>query len=219
MGQLYRLDFPNGKSYVGITTKTAEKRFKRHEYSLRYAKVNGPALYSAWRKHGAPTLVVLATVENEDLYETEKRAIAAYGTLYPGGYNLAEGGEAVGSKHPEVRAKMSAALLGRRVYEISAEARAKMSASHLGMKSSDETRAKIGAASKARLATQEARARMSAAQKDRMSSPETRARLSAATKARMASPEVRASMAAAQKARRAARKAAAAGIVPPRLYP
>lgn len=204
---------------MGITTKTAEKRFKGHEYSLRYSKANGPALYHAWKKHGAPTLVVLAIVEDEDLFDTEKRAIAVFGTLSPNGYNLAEGGEYVGSKHPEVRAKISAALLGRIVYEISAEARAKMSASHLGMKSSDETRAKIGAASKARLATQEARARMSAAQKERMSSPETRARLSAATKATLASPEVRASRAAAQKARRAARKAAAAGIVPPRIYP
>ena len=30
MGALYQIAFPNGKSYIGITSETTAKRYKRH---------------------------------------------------------------------------------------------------------------------------------------------------------------------------------------------
>lgn len=207
MGQLYRLDFPNGKSYVGITTKTAVARFKGHEESFRRVKANGPAVYRAWKKHGAPTLVVLAIVEDEDLYETEKRAIAVYGAFAPNGYNLTEGGDG-GPMHPDVRAKMSAAAKARKRRAHSEETRARISASTKASLATPEARARISAANKARgRASPEARARMSDAQKGKKLSEETRAKMSVARKAILSSPQSRARMAAAQKARRDTEKA------------
>lgn len=211
MGQLYRLDFPNGKAYIGITTKTAEVRFKGHEQALHETKPRGQAVYSAWRKHGAPALTVLAIVEDEDLYETEKRAIAIFGTLSPGGYNLTEGGDANPSKHPEVRAKLSAAQRGK---NKSPEAIANSAAAQRGRKHSAETRAKMSAAQRGKKKSPEARAKISAALRERApASAETRAKLSAAHRGMKSTPEARAKMSTAQRARREAEKLLELGIV------
>ena len=212
MGQLYRLDFPNGKSYIGITTKTADERFRQHEGSLRRSKGNGQSVYRAWKKHGAPTLVVLAIVEDSDLYDTEKRAIIAFKTLSPNGYNLTEGGKTAFSKHPDVRAKISAAASAaakaRKRRSHSEETRARISASTKASLATPEARARISAANKARgRASPEVRARMSAAQKGKKLSEETRAKMSVALKAILSSPQSRARMAASQKARRDTEKA------------
>lgn len=219
MGQLYALDFPNGKRYIGITTKTAEVRFKGHEQALRTAKTNGPMLYRAWRKHGAPALTVLAIVEDEDLFETERRAISVFGTLSPGGYNLTEGGEAGCSQHPEVRAKIGAASrnpsdetraklsAAGRGKKMSPEAIAKRSAARRGKKRSPEAVAKTNAANRGRKHSAEARARMSVAKRN--PSAETRAKISAAQRARARTPasaETRAKMSTAQRARREAER-------------
>ncbi len=197
MGQLYALDFPNGKRYIGITTKTAEVRLKGHEQALRTAKTNGPVLYRAWRKHGAPALTVLAIVEDEDLYDTEKRAIAVFGTLSPGGYNLTEGGESSPMKHPEVAAKAAAAKRG---VKRSAETRARMSTAKRNP--SAETRAKISAAGLGRKASAEACANMSAARRGKKRSPEAVAKTAAANRGRRTSPEAIAKMAATKRGRK-----------------
>lgn len=92
MGHLYRLDFASGKSYIGITKHTAIHRFERHRReAARGVKWN--PVYNAWREHGEPTLVVMAVLINEDLAETEIRAIALFNTMLPHGYNLSAGGE------------------------------------------------------------------------------------------------------------------------------
>lgn len=106
MGELYRLDFASGKSYIGITEKTAVKRFKGHADAVRSSRTNDTPLYNAWRKHGAPSLKVLAVIENYDLAETEIRAIKIFGTLKPNGYNLLEGGQVSPMTNPEVAIKL-----------------------------------------------------------------------------------------------------------------
>ncbi len=195
MGQLYKLDFPNGKAYIGITTKTADARLKGHERALLLAKPNGPVLYRAWRKYGTPTMTVLAIVEDADLYETEKRAIAVFGALYPGGYNLTDGGEAGFSHHHETRTKISSANLGRKhSYEarakiseasknISQETRAKRSYALRGKKRSDETRAKMSAAKRGTKPSKEAIEKAADANRGNKRSDETRAKMSAAARA------------------------------------
>lgn len=79
MGELYRLDFCNGKSYIGITTQSAKRRFLAHNKAAAGER-STCAVHEAWRKHGAPNLTVLAILENADLSSTEIRAIAAFGT-------------------------------------------------------------------------------------------------------------------------------------------
>lgn len=141
MNTLYRLVFQNGKSYIGITTKGVEERVSRHSRaSCRKSKHYDIPLYRAWRKHGEPQVVVLAILEASQLHESEVRAIKAFGTLAPDGYNATIGGEVSPSSSPEVRAKISASLTGKKASE---ETKAKMSASLKAMKRAPEHIAKL----------------------------------------------------------------------------
>jgi len=110
MGHLYRLDFVNRKSYVGIAFKSAFRRFRDHKST---AMKSNSILYKAWRKYGEPTMNILAVIEDTQLHETERKAIFVYKTKVPYGYNLTDGGEGVLNPAPEIRAKMRFAALNR----------------------------------------------------------------------------------------------------------
>ena len=186
MGQLYRLDFASGKSYIGITEQTARSRFNGHAESAR--KGSPCAVHRAWRKHGAPKLVVLAVLHSHQLKPTEQRAVRVFGTYGPNGYNMTPGGEvspttvpeiaarvgvkgnknALGYKHtPETKALISKARLGKKLPPLSESARKKISAALLGNKHllgkkfSLETREKMSRASKGRPKSAEHRINMS----------------------------------------------------------
>jgi len=155
MGELYKLEFPNGKAYIGITKKTAVHRLNQHKTMLRGGKHT--ALYNAWRKHCEPKLVVLAIVEDYDLAETEIRAIKVFNTLVPNGYNMTEGGQTSPSLSPSAKLKMSLAKLGKpnasvaasnKRREYSKETKVKMSAAAKGRVCSEITRSKISSANK-----------------------------------------------------------------------
>ena len=91
MGILYKLDFPSGKSYIGITKRSVLGRFNSHRVGA--GARNATLVSTAWRKYGEPHLVILAIVENYLLFETEKKAIAIFKTFAPQGYNLTCGGD------------------------------------------------------------------------------------------------------------------------------
>jgi len=126
MGELYRLEFSNGKSYVGLSTINAKHRFKQHVRGFLRGKKKLP-VYAAWAKYGAPTLHVLAVVEDADIQASEIRAIAVFNTVVPNGYNVSVGGSVSAMKNPEAAKKLSAALTGRK---LSAEHRAKLVEAH-----------------------------------------------------------------------------------------
>lgn len=91
--QLYKLDFPNGKCYIGITSRTAKKRFEEH----CRASQNKSPVQKAIHKYGTNNVVltVLATIDNwELLCLAEMEAIKKYDTFNrQNGYNLTLGGE------------------------------------------------------------------------------------------------------------------------------
>lgn len=170
MKLLYILTFANGKQYVGQTSDWYG-RWATHgcEAVVRNAQ---QLVYRAWRKYGQPNFQHLAVVEDYMIGETEIKAIAAYGTLMPNGYNMTIGGEAgmTGLHHSiETRAKISASNTGRvfsnetrkKIGEAnrgkvrSSEIRAQWSASHTGKQLSQEHKDKIGKAHKGRTFTQE----------------------------------------------------------------
>ncbi len=111
MSCLYSVTSPSGKSYIGISSKDSIARWKKHiEHSLG----NRPgALYSAVRKYGVDQFIVKTLVVVDDwdyLCDLEKRAISAFNTFSPNGYNLTMGGEGtVGPRDEEFRAKVSVA--------------------------------------------------------------------------------------------------------------
>lgn len=167
MGELYRLDFPNGKSYIGISRVSAARRYTQHAADARGQKSLRP-LQQAWRKYGAPTLVVLAVLEAAELPEAEIRAIEAFGTLRPDGYNISLGGQLGAMDDPEVAAKVAAALTGRK---LSADHRTKLSAAHKGVKQSAATIAKRAATLVGRTVSPETRAKISESNKRSAASP------------------------------------------------
>jgi len=184
MGELYRLDFASGKSYIGATVGTALQRFRRH-HKASDASTKG-AVYMAWRKYGVPRLTVLAVVQPVDLDETETRAIAVFCTLDPRGYNISPGGKKPVPFLPTVAAKISESLRGRRL--------------------SDVHRERIKLALKRRVVTPESRERMSKAQKGRTFSVEARKRMAAAKLGTRLPASARAKMSVSQQARRRSEK-------------
>lgn len=108
---LYVLIFPNGKRYYGYSCDE-ERRWREHEQTARLGK--SPLLVSrAIRRHGwvnvKKQLVLIGPLDY--VLEMEEKAIAAYNTLAPNGYNVAPGGKKAPSSNPDVGAKISIALV------------------------------------------------------------------------------------------------------------
>ncbi len=109
MGCLYQLIFPNGKSYIGITSKTTKQRFAEHcrnslnsipmyprEYGFSHLR-RVPwqtLLYKAIKEYGKENVIVKTLVIADDmkfLKELEIKAIKRYQTLHSYGYNMSKG--------------------------------------------------------------------------------------------------------------------------------
>lgn len=131
MGFLYKLDFANGKSYIGITTKSVEHRLNAHINNVKSRR--RAKLYAAWRKYGEPRLSVVAILEDDQLAETEMRAIAVYGTMSPNGYNMTSGGDTSPMKERSVVDKMLKTKRENGLFgKISDEGRKNISETHKG---------------------------------------------------------------------------------------
>jgi len=102
MGCLYQLSFPNGKTYIGITRSTAERRLKGH---VKGSKNPRHLVTKAIAKYGVPKVETLIICDDwESLCSMEQRAIKVYAPAY----NMTAGGEGVLDPHGEVRTKISA---------------------------------------------------------------------------------------------------------------
>jgi len=92
-GSLYYLSFPNGKGYIGVTSRAVSVRLKEH--IKRSEKSSKLPLYRAIAKHGEPICSVLECdiKTREHLLALEQWAIASFKTYGAGGYNASPGGE------------------------------------------------------------------------------------------------------------------------------
>ena len=210
-GQLYKLDFSSGKSYIGITHRCSEDRYQPHV--LCAIKRGKGAVYQAWRKYGAPRLTVLAIIERYLLRETEARAVRVFGTLSPSGYNMTPGGDFNPMTLPEIARRAAASNTGKKRPDVAGaknpmhrpqvavrhrlavirglshpEVRAKFTGINNGTKR-PEVRAKISAAKKGWVPSSEWRVKVSTRMRGYNPSDETRAKLAAAAKGRKQSPE------------------------------
>jgi group I intron endonuclease len=137
--QLYQLSFPNKKSYIGISSKNAQDRFKEH------CKENRTFVSKAIKKYGKENVIVtvLANVDNwELLCLAEIEAIEKFNTRKPNGYNLTNGGDGVIGLviTQEHREKLSKALIGKKKPNGFSE---RLSIANQGKKHSKETIEKI----------------------------------------------------------------------------
>ena len=90
MGYLYKITSPSEKCYIGITSQEVSRRWQHHQSHKACI-----ALSSAIDKYGANSMRVETLVEADWslLVELEKRAIIAFDTKAPNGYNLTDGGD------------------------------------------------------------------------------------------------------------------------------
>lgn len=149
-GFLYRLTFPNGKVYIGITRETLERRVRRH---IQYAREGrNYALSCAIRKYGEKSFS--AEIINSGNWEELKALeIAEIKSLRANGhslYNMTNGGE--GSLgvilRIETKRKISSSLRGRK---CSDEHRRRISESQIGKTIPVEVREKMRKAAKLRI--------------------------------------------------------------------
>jgi hypothetical protein len=99
--------------YIGISAKTADERWRRHLDRALGARPRG-ALSHAIKKYGPEDFKVETLVIANDwdyLCDLERKAIAAFNTKSPNGYNLTDGGEGIhGYIHDDIsRANISKA--------------------------------------------------------------------------------------------------------------
>lgn len=188
---LYQLTSPGGKSYVGVTTKSLNRRISAH-------LCNDHAIGRALRKYGVENFKVEVLVIGPEnyIYGLETRAIETFDTMVPNGYNILGGGQG-GSHTEETKRKISESHVGVRP---SLETRQKLSEVHRGHRHSEATRRKMSEAQKRRWTkvskrerklSEEHRQKLSEAGKKRICSVVTRQRLSKATRSSWAKGGIR----------------------------
>ncbi len=168
-GTLYKLTFPNGKSYIGITKHSIEHRIKIHIRASRSGRKL--AIYNAIRKYGEDSFKVhvLAMDNPDNLPMLEINAIKKYGTFGVGGYNLTAGGEGTLGRSftvsEETKAKISKTTKGRVGKPLSNETKKKLRDANIDKKASEATKKKISIA-------------LMGKQKGKITSEETKAKIS-----------------------------------------
>lgn len=103
----------NGKSYIGITSKTTRSRFTDHVHQSARNETRS-ALHAAFRKYGRSNFkaeTIASAADYESLLKMEQAAIEIYATAAPSGYNITLGGQGHLGHSPsnETRAKLAAA--------------------------------------------------------------------------------------------------------------
>lgn len=101
MGFIYKINFSNGKSYIGKTSKTVEFRYKQHQDSSMRCDGKSPALEAAMRIHDVKNVETLVQCSDEQLNDYETKFIELFSTIAPGGYNLTVGGDGNSTPHTE----------------------------------------------------------------------------------------------------------------------
>jgi group I intron endonuclease len=107
-GIVYKLTSPSGKSYVGISKYTIERRILWHKSQQSCCK----AIKAALKKYGFNAFkkeVLHSNIPLDELPSIEQREIAAHDTMAPKGYNLTRGGEYNPMDEPATRKKISIA--------------------------------------------------------------------------------------------------------------
>ena len=96
-GSIYKIQFPNGKYYIGLTTTSLEQRRQEHKRSAKRGETQ--CLYKALRKYEMIDTFELIEIDTaqtlEELYEMEISYIIEYNSYYMNGkgYNMTFGGK------------------------------------------------------------------------------------------------------------------------------
>lgn len=144
---LYSINFPNGKKYIGITSRTLAARWKQHCVEASAGSVL--KVHIAMRKYGIENITVetLVTGERDYIIDLEIKTINQYETTnHNFGYNTRKGGVLSSQESIEL---MRAKLIDR---VFTDEHREKLSKSAKLRIKTDECRKAISRTLKARFA-------------------------------------------------------------------
>lgn len=206
MGCLYSLQSPSGKRYIGISSKSLEDRWAKHvEHAM--GKRTAGAIYAALRKYGPENFKreTLVVGDFDYLKELEVKAISAFGTFHPNGYNLTLGGEGTtGKRNPEQIEKHRQAQIRRyknpeqrqKAKELFAKWRDENPEAYLAAREKQKTatrKTKKTRAPKPKVIDYRSHSQRT---KDAMNRPEVREKVLACAKARASDPNWRAKVAA-----------------------
>lgn len=98
---LYKVTGPDGRGYIGCTSRSIEQRWAEHRPYRLYPNHPIRALGHGIARYGKDAFIVehIASAYGvENGVSTEAALIAQHGTLYPHGYNLLPGGPMRGSR-------------------------------------------------------------------------------------------------------------------------
>lgn len=199
IGYVYKItDTTNGKQYVG------QHHYDKEELDSNYHG-SGHIIKMIYKKR-PETLkeeYLKTCYSQEELDEWEKYFIFTFGTIYPNGYNLQEGGNG-GIPCEETRRKISESHKGLQAGENhpmfgkhhSDKSKKKIGEANKGKYHSDETKQKMSDAKKGKPApnkgkqlSDKTRKKMSEARKGRIFSDETKQKISEAKKGKKFSDE------------------------------
>ena len=209
----------SGKAYIGQTSNSLQERWRSHIKDAKRAGKSKSIFHHAISSYGPEAFVpeiLCETDSQEELDRLECSMILSFKTQDRAfGYNVLDGGNQSPAKLPEVRARISATLTGKKRtqesidkqiasrlssgYKPSEETRRRLSESVKLAKAngmSEETRAKISAAAKLRTPesrkwSDTARANHIASLVGRIVSEETRRKISESEKGKFVPDEVR----------------------------
>ena len=177
MGCLYQLTFQSGKSYIGITSKTLKRRLIVHKSHARTGR-NMP-LHKAIRKydHFDSKMLVIAD-DWKYLCDLEKKAILAFDTVTPNGYNVSLGGEGVIGvpRSDDTRRKISERTKKLSIIKNGLPGRIGNKAT-LGYRHTDEAKKKIAEAGIGRVFSEQSKKKMSLSKMGHPVSDETRKKI------------------------------------------
>lgn len=111
MAMVYMAQAPNGKKYIGFTTKSLKERARKHQLDAENHRTEY-AFHRAIRKYGFSEFHFKPLVIGSKEYclEIEKRCIDAFGTILPNGYNATHGGDGLDLITEEVIKRRSASI-------------------------------------------------------------------------------------------------------------
>jgi hypothetical protein len=130
-GSIYKINFPNGKHYIGQTTTSLEQRTKEHKRTAKNG--DSKCVYNAIRKYEMVDTLELIEIDTadtiEELCEKEIEYIREYNSYYMNnnGYNMTYGGEGTNGYVYTEEEKQKISERVKKYYEDNPDAREQQS--------------------------------------------------------------------------------------------
>lgn len=189
---VYKHIFPNGKCYIGITSRDPEKRWKAN--GRGYTK-DQPRIYNAIKKYGWDNVIHEILYTNLSESEAKQKEIELIQLFQSNndqyGYNIDNGGNGPGKISDETREKLRRANTGKKASE---ETKEKLRQSHLGKKQNEKTIQKRSRAMMGFKHTSEAKRKIGDAHKGKGLTDEHKNKLSESHKGKHLSDEAKKKM-------------------------